>query len=499
MKKLIGAMCGLFLWIFHFTIVTQHELPLVVIVTSYNNKDWYVKNLDSLFSQNYSNYRVIYIDDCSNDGTALLVESYLEEHGHKDRCLLIKNVQRSFKMANLWVALQLVKDNEIIVEYDGDDWFPDADVFSVINEVYQAGNVWLTYSDLVQWPDGKVGKNGPIPQSVIEKNSYRTYKGCFWQMSRTYYAWLAKEIALKDLLYEGQFLKCTSDAAMMFCMMEMAAGRFAYIKKPIYTYNVANILNDHKVTPRLQQKIEIAVRRNAKYQARQRPAIHKEPEISASSADILIFAHDKPEQLKVLVESLYKYVSGLGTICVMLETQSLILFEAYQEIFKEYPSIKITKSSVESAQVLSASPNKYVILAHEGCRLIRPIMLSSIISELERTKACAFFLTADVQTCPRDVKFINLGPTVSAWQFYYGQQHLKNPFSTSLSLYKKNTVVPSLMYIESKDEREFCYVWSQMAGFQLFDICLCFNEFHAIDSSIIQSCLYRKENVFCNF
>ena len=52
------------------------EKKLVIIVTSYNNADWYDKNLGTMFSQKnydgtpYENYRIIYVDDCSLDGTA---------------------------------------------------------------------------------------------------------------------------------------------------------------------------------------------------------------------------------------------------------------------------------------------------------------------------------------------------------------------------------------------------------------------------------------------
>ena len=56
------------------------QKPIVVIIPSYKNAQWYQRNLDSVCFQNYSNYRIIYIDDCSPDGTADLVQSYIDEH-----------------------------------------------------------------------------------------------------------------------------------------------------------------------------------------------------------------------------------------------------------------------------------------------------------------------------------------------------------------------------------------------------------------------------------
>jgi glycosyltransferase involved in cell wall biosynthesis len=55
------------------------EKNIVIVTASYNNKDWYKQNLDSVFVQKYQNYRLIYIDDCPPDGTYELVKEYVEQ------------------------------------------------------------------------------------------------------------------------------------------------------------------------------------------------------------------------------------------------------------------------------------------------------------------------------------------------------------------------------------------------------------------------------------
>src|SRR5437868_3721405 len=66
------------------TVVAQEiqypEKNMVIIIPSYNNCKWYERNLQSALSQNYTNFRVIYTDDCSTDGTGGLVEQYLLEN-----------------------------------------------------------------------------------------------------------------------------------------------------------------------------------------------------------------------------------------------------------------------------------------------------------------------------------------------------------------------------------------------------------------------------------
>lgn len=38
----------------------------------------YLRNLDSIFQQDYQNYHLIYFDDNSDDGTGEFVEKYME-------------------------------------------------------------------------------------------------------------------------------------------------------------------------------------------------------------------------------------------------------------------------------------------------------------------------------------------------------------------------------------------------------------------------------------
>ncbi len=64
--------------------ISQYEnlqLPFCLIVPSYNNakSKIYLRNLDSIFMQDYSNYRVIYIDDKSPDKTGEFVSKYFIE------------------------------------------------------------------------------------------------------------------------------------------------------------------------------------------------------------------------------------------------------------------------------------------------------------------------------------------------------------------------------------------------------------------------------------
>ncbi|MFS8507183.1 MAG: glycosyltransferase [Candidatus Babeliales bacterium] len=61
----------------------------VIIICSYNNQQWVEQNLDSVFNQTYTNYRVIYINDNSIDHTSQLVDQYIVNKDLAERCTVI--------------------------------------------------------------------------------------------------------------------------------------------------------------------------------------------------------------------------------------------------------------------------------------------------------------------------------------------------------------------------------------------------------------------------
>ena len=51
---------------------------MCVVIPSYNNvkDDRYIKNIRSVLQQDYSNFRIVLIDDNSSDGTGEKVKAY---------------------------------------------------------------------------------------------------------------------------------------------------------------------------------------------------------------------------------------------------------------------------------------------------------------------------------------------------------------------------------------------------------------------------------------
>jgi glycosyltransferase involved in cell wall biosynthesis/SAM-dependent methyltransferase len=247
-----------------------HDKKFVIVIPSYKNERWCEKNIKSALDQNYTNFRVIFTDDCSPDATFGKTNAFVMTHHNGTKATLIKNTNRVGALENLYNMIHSCDDDEIILTLDGDDWFPDNDVLNKLNRTYSGGDIWMTYGQYKNSTDGGRGVAQQYPDHVINNNNFRRH---IWSAShlRTFYAWLFKRIRREDLMKDGKFFVMTWDFAMMFPMLEMAGEHSKYISDILYVYNLDNPINDHKVNIRLQHNLDSYIRNMARYPRTTKP------------------------------------------------------------------------------------------------------------------------------------------------------------------------------------------------------------------------------------
>jgi glycosyltransferase involved in cell wall biosynthesis len=238
---------------------------IAVVIPSYNNCQWYKNNLSSLYNQDYDNFRAIYIDDCSSDGTGELVEKFIADNNLTTRIQLICNPVQVGALQNLYNVIYSCDDDEIIVILDGDDWLAHNGVLKTLNAVYSDSNCWLTYGQYISWPYNTPGYSRQIPSHIIEANTVREYEWCASHL-RSFYTWLFKMIKKEDLISPyGTFYPMAWDQAIMFPMLEMAGHRAKFIADVLYIYNEANPISDARMNRQLQRHLETIIRLQRKY------------------------------------------------------------------------------------------------------------------------------------------------------------------------------------------------------------------------------------------
>lgn len=227
----------------------------IVIVPVYNSERYIEKCLTSVLSQNYNNYELVVIDDCSTDDTYKIINNIHAKYGYN--FIVCGNHYRvGSALANIVKAIELFSHDkeDIIVTIDGDDFLHNNNVLFYLNEVYQDKDIYMTYGQFIPLS----GSYGKFCKPIYNTQMYR--KSGAWHAShlRTFKNKLWCRINDQDLRDDnGDYYKVTGDAAYMYPLLEMCGTKHhKFIDEILYVYNEINPMNDMKVN--LAEQIRIA-------------------------------------------------------------------------------------------------------------------------------------------------------------------------------------------------------------------------------------------------
>ena len=117
----------------------------MVILTGFYNAENYIERcLGSIMGQSYKDFTCYITHDLSTDKSVSLVKEMIKDD---NRFILIDdNEKKLYQAGNFDKVIRYnsnILDNEVLIEVDGDDYLPDSNVFSRINELYKDDNVLL--------------------------------------------------------------------------------------------------------------------------------------------------------------------------------------------------------------------------------------------------------------------------------------------------------------------------------------------------------------------
>ncbi len=121
-----------------------------IVIVGRNNGAYLEKTIQSALSQNYENFRIVYVDDGSDDGSQDLAKEKLQEEGVKTS--FICNAERLGLNGSLSRALENSPDEEIVVLLHGEDWLAHEWVLKRLNQYYADPDLWLTFGKSRDYP-----------------------------------------------------------------------------------------------------------------------------------------------------------------------------------------------------------------------------------------------------------------------------------------------------------------------------------------------------------
>jgi len=215
---------------------------MIILTTTYNCENFVERSLLTIMTQRFRDFKCYITDDMSTDNTVEIIKKTISGD---DRFILIENKEKMYQPGNYDQIIRglNIPDDEICVEVDGDDWLPNSNVFSFINDVYSNEDVWMT-SGSFKYHDGRPGfANPPKNFTNIRKQTFTL------SHMRTWKSWLWKKIKQDDLKdNNGKYWSVAGDLSFMYPMLEMSGEKhFKFIPDILYIYNESNPLNDHKV------------------------------------------------------------------------------------------------------------------------------------------------------------------------------------------------------------------------------------------------------------
>ena len=217
----------------------------MIILTGFYNAEQYIERcLGSIMGQSFTDFTCYITHDLSTDNSVELVKNMIEGD---DRFILMPDADKKLYQAGNFDRVirnnPNIKDDEVLIEVDGDDWLPHDKVFEKINEVYRDKNVWITNGSF-RYSDGSIGfsskqKIGPsLRQDQMTCSHIRTWRAFLWRA--------INEKDLRD--EENNYWQWSGDLCFMFPMLEMATDEhYEFIDDILYVYNAENPINEHKV------------------------------------------------------------------------------------------------------------------------------------------------------------------------------------------------------------------------------------------------------------
>ncbi|OGN56244.1 MAG: hypothetical protein A3D96_02190 [Chlamydiae bacterium RIFCSPHIGHO2_12_FULL_44_59] len=219
-----------------FTLVNR---PFAIVIVGVNNGATLEKTLASIFSQNYENFRLIYVDDASDDGSAEFAKDLINQSDRTIPVTFVQNEERLGNLANIFRSVTVSEDEEIIVVLRGEDWLAHEWVLQRLNAYFADPDLWVVCGGAMDFP-------------TFQKSTDFSYR----ENLNVFYAKLFKHVRKEDFLDAGQFLPVCTEFAYMIPMLEMAQGHFHRIDEVLLIRSsFAVVQEDREMATRIERQI----------------------------------------------------------------------------------------------------------------------------------------------------------------------------------------------------------------------------------------------------
>ncbi|MCH9612143.1 MAG: hypothetical protein S4CHLAM102_06270 [Chlamydiia bacterium] len=155
------------------------------------------QHFNSVFNQNYPDYRVVILD--SNEAPHAKKElDRLSAMHNKSHLITFYELEPGEDLVNSFcTAVRGCRDQDIIIYMDNSDWLAHENVLDVLNSIYANEDVWLTYSQYMEYPSYRKGHAKPMKSKWLAAGDL-TRTPWIGSPIKTFYAGLLKQVDFQN-------------------------------------------------------------------------------------------------------------------------------------------------------------------------------------------------------------------------------------------------------------------------------------------------------------
>ena len=388
------------------------------IVLTHNNIDSIDQNIDSILTQKYSNFRVVYIDHQSSDGTIAQIQKAVKRKGRNVSLIECEYDHQVYE--RYYNLVSHSKDDEIIIHLYGNDWLAHEDVLVRLNQSYTNPDVWLTYGQYIDYMNLERGVHDPKPKKTLYKKRVQRAP---WVVAplKTYYAGLFKKLHIET----GFFISIKDENALLIPMAELAKAHVRFIPDVLYIHNEK--LKRNRKNGRMAffaEHLETATAQALK----------------RSLVDLVLLSENSPMQLDVCLASCEENLNGISTIQVIYQCNEKN-FNRYEILKQIHSGVQFTRSfdrgegdlkeAILHSLWRNAESSPYILLSTDQVEVSEAISLPICIAAMQKTHAYGFYFHLSRE----DREMSQEG--IYSWSIRRGEGSFKNPDALQMGLYRR--------------------------------------------------------------
>lgn len=188
----------------------------VFVTPAFNCQEKIGQTVRSVFSQSYSDWRMVVYDDMSTDNTAQVVSDMSKSLGLGDRLKVVTRTEKHGEVRNTLDAVESIDDTEIVCRLDAGDWLTENDALYILNDAYNKTNAAVMWT-MHRWSYTSTNISGPLKTNNVYEHPWvsshlKTFR-------RSSLRGINKNNFLDD---QGNYIMIACDQAVFLPMMHKA-------------------------------------------------------------------------------------------------------------------------------------------------------------------------------------------------------------------------------------------------------------------------------------